>query len=125
MRRRALMHPRVVVPVLAWAMLLGLLPHVADGAPLPPGAAAGAAGDPARLESRLVAAHLVALGVSPAEATARVAALTPEEREELARRLDEVGAGGNAATAVAVAIIIGLLVVLILELMGRRVISRP
>lgn len=125
MRRRPLMHPGVVVPVLAWALLLGALPRVVDAAPLPPAAVAGAPDDVARLEGRLVVAHLVALGVSPADATARVAALTPEEREELARRLDEVGAGGNTATALAVAIIIGLLVVLILELMGRRVISRP
>jgi hypothetical protein len=125
MCRRALVHPGVVVPVLAWALLLGFLPRGADAAPLPPADTAAATGDVAWLEGRLVVAHLVALGVSSAEATARVAALNPEERAELARRLDELRAGGNTATALAVAIVIGLLVVLILELMGRRVISRP
>lgn len=124
MRRRTLVHPRVVAPVLVWAVLLGLLPHLADGAPLPPAPVSGAA-DVGLLHARLATAHLVALGVSPDEAAARVAALTEDERAELMRRVDEVAAGGNAATALAVAIIVGLLVVLILELMGRRVVSRP
>lgn len=124
MLRRLLARPRVVLPVLAWALLLGLLPHVTEGAPLPP--AAAAAGDgPSTLETRLLLVHLAALGVSPEEAQARLAALSAAERRELAQRLEELEPGGSAAAAVAVAIIVGLLVVLILELMGRRVISRP
>jgi hypothetical protein len=125
MSLRPFVRPRLVIPVLAWALLLGLLPQVAEAAPLPPAATSPAAGDPAALETRLVTARLVTLGVSPEEAAARIAALTEAERHELAQRLDELEAGGSAAAALAVAIIVGLLVVLILELMGRRVISRP
>jgi hypothetical protein len=121
---RRLLRPRVAVPVLTWAILLGVLPRPAETAPLPPPSPAGPV-DVAALEGRLVAAHLVALGLSAEEAAGRVAALDPDERHALAVRLEEVAAGGSAAGALAAAIIIGLLVILVLELMGRRVISRP
>lgn len=125
MVRRPLVRPRVVVLVLSWAIALGCLPHVVEPAPLPPATAASAEADQAALETRLVLAQLEALGVDRAEAQARVAALSDAERHELATRLDELEAGGSAAAALAVVIVVGLLVVLILELMGRRVISRP
>ena len=124
MLRRLLVRPRVVLPVLTWALVLALLPHLTEAAPLPP-ATATPVEDPAALETRLIVAHLVALGVSPEDVTARMATLSEAERHALAQRLDEVEAGGSAAAVIAVAIIVGLLVVLILELMGRRVISRP
>ncbi len=123
MLRRLLVRPGIVLPVLAWAIALAALPRPGEAAPLPP-AGAGPA-DPTALELRLVTARLVELGVSPEEAAARLAALSEEERHALAQRLDEIGAGGSPAAAIAIAIIVGLLVVLILELMGRRVISRP
>jgi uncharacterized protein DUF6627 len=125
MARRLLVRPRVVLPVLVWALLLGALPHLTDAAPLPPATASSRAPDPAALEARLVTARLVALGLSAEEAAGRVATLSDAERHTLAQRLDELDAGGSPAAALAVAIIVGLLVVLILELMGRRVISRP
>jgi hypothetical protein len=122
---RLLVRPRIVLLVLLWALVLGFLPCPAGAAPLPPAATASAEVDPAALETRLVLAHLVALGVSPEEASARVAALSDAERHALAERLDELGAGGSAAAVLAVVIVLALLVVLTLELMGRRVISRP
>jgi|RhiMetdeSRZDD1v2_1073273.scaffolds.fasta_scaffold569453_2 hypothetical protein len=125
MSLRPLLRPRLVIPVLAWALVLGLLPQPAGAAPLPPAAASAAAADLGALETRLVTARLVALGVSPEDAAARIAALTAAERHELAQRLDELEPGGSAAAALAIVIVVGLLVVLILELMGRRVISRP
>ena len=125
MARRLLVRPRIVLPILAWALVLGTLPHLAGAAPLPPATASPAAPDPAALEARLVTARLVTLGLSAEEATARLEALSDAERHALAQRLDDLDAGGSPAAALAVAIIVGLLVVLILELMGRRVISRP
>ncbi|HEV8675327.1 MAG TPA: PA2779 family protein [Methylomirabilota bacterium] len=126
MPRRTILAPRLVAPVLAWAIVLGLLPHVVEGAPIPFGGRSPAEPEVAGLALRLATAHLVALGVSPDEAAARLAALSDEERQALAARLDELGSGGSAAPSVlAIAIILGLLVVLILELLGRRVISRP
>lgn len=125
MSLRNVARPALVGPILAWAFVLGLLPRVADGAPFPPAPVRQAVEDPAPYEARLIAAHLGALGLSPAEVAARLAALSDAERAALAARLDEVAAGGSAAGAVAVAIIVVLLVILALELMGRRVVSRP
>ena len=64
--------------------------------------------------------------MSPSEATALWQRLTPAEREELAARADELRAGGDpVAAGVAIAIIVAMFVILALELIGRRVISRP
>jgi hypothetical protein len=115
--------------VVSWGIGTAVPPRVADAAPLPPARAEGAAGELDRvralLEQRLVQEHLRALGVSPAEAAQVWERLTPAERAEMAARLDEVGVGGDAAAVLAVAIIVGLLVIFVLELLGRRVISRP
>jgi hypothetical protein len=120
---RRLRRPRVVVPVLLWAAVLALVPQRADAAPVPP-AATGSA-DPADLQARRVVAHLVALGLSPEDARTRWARLSDAERRMLAERLDEAGTGGTVAAVFAIAIIVGLVAVLVLELIGRRVVSRP
>ena len=78
------------------------------------------------LERRLVQARLATLGVSEAEAAELWGRLTPAERAELAERADELQAGGDpVAAGVAIAIIVAMFVILALELIGRRVISRP
>ena len=117
-----LRRPYVVLPMLLWAVGLALVPR-GEAAPLPPAAAEAA--DPADLEARLVVAHLVALGVSPEDARALLARSSDDERRALARRLDEVAAGGSVAAVLAIGIIVGLVAVLVLELIGRRVVSRP
>jgi hypothetical protein len=115
--------------VVAWGIAWGAVPHLAEAAPIPPRLAGASTPDlegiRSGLEEKLVRARLSALGVSPAEAAAALDRLTPDERSELAARAEELGAGGNVAAVLAVAIIVTLLTVLILELMGRRVISRP
>ena len=64
--------------------------------------------------------------MSAADAAALWARLTPAERTELAARADELDAGGDpVAATVAIAIIVAMVVILALELIGRRVISRP
>jgi hypothetical protein len=125
MSRRTLLRPGVVRAVLAWALVLGFLP-AGQAAPLPPRGDGGAVIDAGPLEQRLMDARLIALGVSPEDAARRLSALSEAERHELARRLEEVDAGGDVLAAVlAISIIVGLLTVLVLELLGRRVISRP
>jgi hypothetical protein len=130
--------------VVGWGVALALLPRLAwaDAALDPTGAPSGsvetassAAGerighDPAALregrEERIIRARLRELGASAADADAVVARLSPAERTEVASRASELAAGGSvAAPVLAVAIIIGLLVILVLELIGRRVVSRP
>ena len=123
MAGRLLRRPYLVLPVLLWAIGLALVPRGGEAAPLPP--AATEAADPADLEARLIVAHLVALGVSPEDARARLARSSDDERRALAQRLDEVGTGGSVAAVLAIGIIVGLVAVIVLELIGRRVVSRP
>jgi hypothetical protein len=130
MLRDRLWHPRwLLYLTVAWGTAAAAVPAV-EAAPLPPAAVATAAGDldavRALLERRIVSDRLAALGVSPAEAVAVLDRLTPDERAELASRAQELGAAGDSGvTFLAFAIIVALVVILVLELLGRRVISRP
>lgn len=77
------------------------------------------AGQIARIESTLsradVQAQLVALGVNPADATARIAALSDAELNLMNEKLDQLPAGGDSFLAV---IGIVFVVLLILEITG-------
>ena len=61
-----------------------------------------------------VAAELQKMGIAPAEAAARVDAMTPEELRQLAGRLDSLPAGGQSRTDT---ILIIILIVLIIALL--------
>lgn len=61
-----------------------------------------------------VAAELVAMGVSPALAQARVASLSPEEIDAMAHRLDEMPAGAGVIEVLGVT----FLVLIVLDLIG-------
>lgn len=131
MAHAGLLRPRWLVwLVITLSVATAWVPRLSEGAPLPPARGAGAVGDlettRALLERRLVQARLAALGVSEAEAMELWRRLTPAERAELAARAGELRAGGDPiAATVAIGIIVAMLVILALELMGRRVISRP
>ncbi len=131
MIRDRLLRPRWLVwLVIAWGVTMSAAPRLGEGAPLPPASAADAPGDldlaRALLEHRRVGAELKALGVSESDAAELWGRLTPTERAEMAARVDELRAGGNPlAAGVAIAIILAMVVILALELIGRRVISRP
>jgi hypothetical protein len=66
------------------------------------------------LERPEVAAELERLGVPPAEARARVDAMTPQEVAELAGRVDALAAGGASNRDLLLVIILILLLILIL-----------
>lgn len=80
-----------------------------------------AAGEQARdrvlalLERREVRAELQRMGVDPAAAEQRVAALSDTEARQLATRMDELPAGGNSLIGAAVFI---FLVLLITDILG-------
>ena len=114
--------------VVAWGVVLALVPHPADAAPIPPAPVEGsndleAVAD--LLERKIIGARLGALGLSRDEVRATLERLSPAERADLAARADEIATGGSGVEILAISIILGMLVILILELMGRRVISRP
>jgi hypothetical protein len=121
--------PRWLVWLLvAWTGAIGSAPRLAEPGPLPPARAErasgpGAVGAPV---DRRLADRLAALGLSEAETAALWGRLNPAEQDELAARADELGVGGDpVAAGVAIAIIVAMFVILTLELIGRRVISRP
>jgi len=131
MVRDRLLRPRWLVWLLvAWGIAIASAPRPGEGAPLPPARGAGAAGSlevvRTQLERRLVETRLAALGVSGEEAAVVWARLSPAEREELAARVDELRSGGDVFIAVvAIGIVVAMFVILALELIGRRIISRP
>ena len=130
LRDRLLRSRLLIWLVVAWSMVLAATPRLGESAPLPPARVSGSVGDfelaRSLLERRVVQAELAALGVSEAEAAQLWERLTPAERSELAARADELRAGGDpVAAGVAIAIVVAMVVILALELIGRRVISRP
>lgn len=131
MTRDRLLRPRwLACLAILWGVATAATPRLGEALPLPstrtaasPDAALSA---PAPLEHHLIQARLAALGVSSTDVAELWARLTPAERQELAARADELEAGGDpVAAAVAIAIVLAMVVILALELMGRRVISRP
>lgn len=118
--------------VICLSVSLALVPRGTDAAPLPSGAVAAPASGPEELrrilkviEQKAVANRLAELGLSAREVALKIEALGDDELHRLASRVAEVEAGGDAAGAIAAVIIFALLIILILELLGRRVISRP
>lgn len=128
LRDRLLGRRWLVLVLVAWGVTTAALPSLAGAEPIPPApSTAGVDLETLRavLERRVVRARLAELGVSEADADRLLARLDPEERAELAQRADEVEAGGSGAAVLAVAILVAMVVVLVLELLGRRVVSRP
>lgn len=116
-------------PVFTLMIALGLLmalPHPAALAALvPTGAALNSPNEAENREKVLqflaredVRAALLAQGIDPAEADARVAGLTDAEIAQIADRIDELPAGGFLGAVILVLVIV-LLVVVILKLVGK------
>ena len=131
-RSRMLNRP-LCLSVLALSVSLALVPRLSEGAPLASSSvsAPGASAEERNrlitaLEQQAVAARLQELGVSHTEIAAKLQALSDDELHRLTSQMDQLAAGGDgAAGALAAVLIFILLLVLILELLGRRVISRP
>jgi hypothetical protein len=111
----------LIVALLAWS-----LPTGPAGAALITTEQAIAAGSVADTRVRLqgllqrpeVRAELVALGVEPAEAEARIARLTDAEVAAIAGRLDDLPAGEGAVGAIIGAAVFVFVVLLITDLLG-------
>jgi len=65
-----------------------------------------------------VRAQLESMGVNPADAKARVASLTDDEAGQLAAKIDNLPAGGDAAGALIGALLIVFIVLLITDILG-------
>jgi hypothetical protein len=65
-----------------------------------------------------VRTQLESMGVNPADANARVASLTDDEAAQLAAKIDNLPAGGDAAGALIGALLIVFIVLLITDILG-------
>lgn len=70
------------------------------------------------LERGDVRAQLASLGVNPADAKARVAALTDEEAAQVAANIDRLPAGGDGIGALVGAAVLIFLVLLLTDILG-------
>lgn len=70
------------------------------------------------LDRAEVRAQLEALGVSPTDVKARVAALTDAEVAQLAGQIDRLPAGGDAIGAIVGALVLVFIVLLITDILG-------
>ena len=76
------------------------------------------------LESTVVKQRLTELGLSSGEALARVNMLSDEQIHQVASNLDSLQAGGDGVGLLIFLLLVALIVVLILQVSGRRVIVR-
>ncbi len=76
------------------------------------------------LESSVVKQRLMDYGLSSEEAMARVNTLSDEQVHQFAQKLDSVQAGADAVDALVFLLLVAIIVVLILELSGHRVIVK-
>lgn len=105
---------RAVNTLLCSALVILSLQSSAQAAIVSTDALVGPSQRPAATEPAQLVACLEALGVAPQTARQRVAALTPAERTELARRLERLPAGGDPVGAL---VFVGL-VLLLTDVLG-------
>jgi hypothetical protein len=76
------------------------------------------------LENKVVVQKLVDYGVSPAEAMAKVKAMSAQDLHRLASLTDRVAAGADGGEWIIFLLIVVILVLVILKLMNKEVIIR-
>lgn len=74
------------------------------------------------LERKIVSQRLLDLGLSTEEVYARLKNLTGEQIHEIATHIDDIKWGGDGLDVVIVLLVIAILVVIILQLTGHKVI---
>ena len=126
-----LMRP-VAVYLVAAMFIIGIAPRV-DAAFAPSGPMALAQVDRTAdlqkiqkvLESKMIRDRLEQLGYTQEEIQARLGMLSDQQLHQVALNLDELKVGGDDALGIIIALlVIAVLVILILQLTGHRVIVR-
>ncbi len=74
------------------------------------------------LESRLIVQRLADFGLTQAEITSRLNQLSDQQVHEIATQLDALQPGGDALGTVVVLLVIAILVVVLLQLTGHKII---
>jgi hypothetical protein len=76
------------------------------------------------LEQKMVKERLASLGFAPDEVRARLDQLSDQQLHEVAQHLDSLKVGGDGIGIIIGVLIIAILVVLLMQLTGHRVIVR-
>ena len=112
---------RLMSTVLVLSMIAVTIPAPAQAAMIATADATSRSEDRQRISAFLergeVAAKLETYGVSPADANARIAALSDDEVSALARRIDDLPAGGFIGDIVG-ALVLVFLVLLLTDILG-------
>ena len=130
--RRAGWFVMVAVVMAGWMGVLAGARGVAEAAVISShgvsGTAAASAGDLSKmqafLESKVVVQKLADYGVSPAEAMAKVKAMSESDLHRLASLTDKAAAGGDAIGILISIAILVILVIVILKLLNKEIIVR-
>lgn len=126
-QRSCIRFPLVIYLSLALC-LIGAIPTPAAAmwlSPESPGSARRADLDRIRtvLENRLVAQRLSDLGLSATQVSERMSDLSDEEVHQIATRLDALTPGGDTALGVIIALlVIAILVIVVIQLSGHKVV---
>lgn len=76
------------------------------------------------LEKKIVREKLFSLGMTSNYVMKKINELSNEEIHQLAVKVEDIKAAGDAWGAIAAILILAMIVILVLELLGRRVVSR-
>ncbi len=74
------------------------------------------------LESKIIRQRLTDLGLNPQEISSRLARLSDQEIHDVASKIDTLQAGGDVLGTVVVLLVIAILVVVLLQVTGHKVI---
>jgi hypothetical protein len=76
------------------------------------------------IETKMVRDRLEALGFSEGEITSRLDRMDDHEVHQLAQRLDQIKAGGDGLGIIIALLVIAILVVILLQITGHKVIIK-
>ena len=129
--RRAIWFVMVAVMMAGWMGVLGSVRGVAEAGVIASGVddAGSRVEDMAKvqafLENKVVVQKLVDYGVSPAEAMAKVEAMSAQDLHRLASLTDRAAAGTSDALGFLIALaILVILIIVILKLMNKEIVVR-
>lgn len=74
------------------------------------------------LESKIIRQRLADLGLSGEEISSRLSQLSDQEVHEISSKIDTLYAGGDALGTIAILLVIAILVVVLLNLTGHKVV---